>query len=166
MANAALITAGSRILASIIQSVAPLAAIKGADESVTSSTVLQNDNELFVPLAANAAYLFRCYLDYEAENANNAFQWAWSGPAGYSLRYTASYLAGGTLLGARTITGSTTKTSDGLGAGALMAADMTDGTIVTGATAGNLQLQWSQAISNAVPAIVHAQSLLALWRIS
>ena len=60
-----LFTAGSRILAATLDQIAPLSAVKTSDESVTSSTALQNDNQLYVPLAANAYYAFECYLDDE-----------------------------------------------------------------------------------------------------
>ena len=41
---------------------------------------------------------------------------------------------------------------------------LVSGTVITGATAGNLQLQWAQNTSNATAASVLAGSALTAWR--
>jgi hypothetical protein len=166
MANAALIVAGSRIVASEIQSVAPLAVIKGADEDVTSSVALQNDNELFVEVDANATYLFDCYLDYEgASGSPFGIQWQWTTPSGATLRYQGTYnnTGGSPILASHK--GSDNLSAGAGGAGTLEGISM-NGSLIMSSTAGTLQLQWAQASSSSTPTIVHAQSYLALWRVT
>ena len=170
MANASLIVAGSRITAALLQSVAPLAVIKGADETVTNSTALQNDNELFVTCAANATYVFDCYLDFEgAAVTTGDIQWQWSTPSGATLRYQPIYAVVGSGLAisaGTTVTGATTVSAGTNGSGSLRGASM-NGTLVMGSTAGNLQLKWAQnTANNSTGTTVHAQSYLALWRVT
>lgn len=165
-----LIQAGSRITAALLASIAPLAVIKGADESVSNSTTLQFDDSLFVPIVANASYLFECYLDYEgAAVTAGDLQWRWSVPTGAFLRYQPIYAnntSGRPLSAGTTVLGSTTITAGTNGSGNLCGASM-NGTLVVGATAGNLSLEWAQATLNAsTPTIVHAQSSMTLWRVS
>lgn len=168
MANAGLIVAGSRIVASVMASIAPLAVIKGADQSVTSSTVMVNDSALVLPVVANAAYLFDCYLDYEGgASGSSDLQWVWAVPGGgAAMRYqpVGTTTSGGALTG-QTLAGGDTQAVSSNGAGVLRGVSM-NGTLVTGSAAGTLQLRWAQNTSSATPTIVHAQSYMALWRIS
>jgi Hemagglutinin repeat len=165
--SAGLVQAGSRITAGLFASVAPLAVIKGADETVTSSTTLQNDDALFLPVIANATYLFKCYLNFEGGTGGSSdIKWQWGVPASATLRYDGVYqrsdgtnIVGSTFIGTQTVAGRTQ------GAATLCGAIM-DGTLVMAGTAGNIQLQWAQNTSSGTGTIVHAQSYLALWRIS
>jgi hypothetical protein len=159
------ITAGARITAAILQGIAPLAVIKGADESVTSSATLQDDDALFLSVAANTTWLFRCYLDFEGANGAGFLKWGWSVPSGATLRYAANFVGTGGGLTLTTHAGVDTPAADTTGAGNLQALTM-DGTLVVGSNAGTVQLQWAQNASNATATIVHAQSYLALWQIS
>lgn len=160
-----LFVAGQRLTAAQLNSIAPAGTIKGADESLASSATLQNDNELFVACVANATYLFRCFLDYEAA-ATIGLKWTWSVPSG-TLRYAATYLANTTgtppVVGALEL-GSGTVGAGGNGTGNLMSVLM-EGTLVT-SSAMTLTLQWAQNTSSATATIVHAQSSLAVWRMS
>lgn len=158
------IKAGSRIVAGDVQGVAPLAVIKGADQSLASSTTLQNDNALFVPVVANASYLMICMLDYEgAAIGTGDIKWVWTGPAGFTLRYTGLYLPTSGTVHTGAIAGATTVVAATTGTGNLAGATMV-GSIFTGNAAGTLQLQWAQNSPSATATIVHAQSLLSLWR--
>lgn len=168
MAVSSLITAGTRITAALIQSVAPLAVIKPSDETLNNSSTMQNDNDLVLPVIANASYLFSCYLDYEGQDGTMNAKWQWTVPASANLRYTAAYTnTSGTWTGGVTSNGSTVISARTSGAGTLYGASMT-GSLVTAGSAGNLQLQWAQntTTNNAPGVTVHAQSYLALWRIS
>lgn len=163
------VLAGGRILAGVIASVAPLCVIKGADESLTSSVTMQNDDALFLPVVANAAYMFDTYLLYEAASAINTggIAWQWAVPASATLRYQGVYTRGtdgGNITGS-SFTGATVVKGIGQGAGGLCGASMT-GSLITSGTAGTIQLQWAQGFSNATATIVHAQSFLTLWRVS
>ena len=157
-----LFTAGSRILAATLDQIAPLSAVKTSDESVTSSTALQNDNQLYVPLAANAYYAFECYLDYEGGTLGSSdIQWGWSFPAGLTMRYQ---VVGGNITGATTYIGTSVVVGSTNGAGTLRAQVM-KGSVFVGSTAGTLQLQWAQNTSSGTATIVHAQSYIAMWLI-
>jgi hypothetical protein len=159
------IYAGGRILAADVRGVAPLAVIKGSDQSVTSNAVLQNDTALFLSVLANASYLFWCYLDFEGASGAG-IQWQWAVPSGASLRYMPSYAnISGTVTVGTTAADSTNLSSNGGGAAVLKGITMT-GSLLTGSTAGTLQLEWAQGSSSSTPTIVHAQSFLALWQIS
>lgn len=167
MSSSSLIVAGSRILAAQIAGIAPLAVIKPTDEPVTSSTTLQNDNDLIVSVAANSTWLFLCMLDYEGGTQGASdIKWLWSIPAGASLRYHGIHdTTGGASVAGTTYTGATTVTSGSNGAGVLKAATMI-GSLNVSSSAGSVQLTWAQNSSSGTPTIVHAQSLLALWRIT
>ena len=150
--------------ASISAITVPQFALKTADQSVTSNTTLQNDTALVLPVAANAKYRFESYLDYEASGAG-ALKWQWSVPSGGTLRYAKIGINTGLTAEVVTLTGSAIWTAGGGGAGSLQGIHMA-GTLIMGSSAGNLQLLWAQNASSTTPTIVHAQSLLALWRIS
>jgi hypothetical protein len=161
--------AGQKITAAALSSfAAPLAVIKPSDQSVTSSTTLVNDNALFLPVAASATYLFQFYLDWEGlGGSGNGIQGEWAVPAGATLRYQATRIdATNNVIVNLTFKEATSNwISEGGGAGVLQAVSGL-GTLVTGVTTGNLQLKWTQAASSATPTIVHAQSFVALWRIT
>jgi len=145
--------------------------IKTADETVTSSTTLQNDNQLLLPYQPNATYIFRCWVDYEGANVGTGdLKWNWSGlTSGTNLRYTANYMSlTGTFsptIGAAVNLGSSTLAAGTNGSGNPVGFEMV-GSLSTGSTGGTLQLQWAQNTSNATGTIVHAQSFLRLERTS
>src|SRR5690348_15724965 len=87
------INAGGRILASAMRGIAPLAVIKGADESVTSSTTLQNDDALLVTLTANATYVFSLFLNYQGGTQGSSdIKVAWTFPTGTTMRYCRDFV--------------------------------------------------------------------------
>jgi hypothetical protein len=162
-----LIAAGGRITADEIQQVAPLAVIKGSDETVTSSTTLQNDNELFASLDANATYIFILYLAFEGNTQGSGdLKTGWTLPSGATMRFGAPHInsTGSTVLDT-TYTESSFPTSRTNTSTVLLGMTET-GTVTVGNTAGTMQLQWAQNTSNGTGTIVHAGSMLALWRIS
>lgn len=161
------ILAGQRITASVLTSMLPLTVVKAADQSVTSSTTLVNDTALVLPVAANATYLFDCYLDYEGgPQGSSDLKWTWVIVAGAFLRYAAPHITtAGAASAGSTYSGATTVTAGSGGAGTLMGVEM-HGTLVVDVTAGTIQLQWAQNTSNGTATIVHAQSSLSLTRTS
>lgn len=168
MTNSNLIVAGSRILASVIQDVAPLAVVKLANQSVTSSTTLVNDNDFALPMVANAVYIFRAYFNYEGATATNAgMKFGWTFPSGLTMAFGLARLEvdDATTDVSRSWSQSAVPTIGSNGAGDVRAATLS-GTIIVSSTAGTLQLQWAQNASNAVATIMHAHSYLAAWRVS
>lgn len=161
------VNAGSRITASMLRGVAPLAVVKGADESVTSSTTLQNDDALFLSVAANATYLFECYLNYEGGTLGSSdLKLVWSAPSGATMRFTFAHVdtSGNNVCSVTSAAGSTLTTGTN-GAASLRGATM-KGTLAVGATAGTLQLTWAQNTSSGTATIIHALSHLALWQVA
>jgi len=160
--------AGQKLTAAALDSfAAPLAVIKPSDQSVTSSTTLVNDTALVVPVVASATYLFDCFLDYEGGTLGAAdLKISWSVPAGATLRYDQLYrnTSGNPVTWGEGTNGAGNTMGTG-GAGTRFAAIM-KGSLVMSSTAGSLQLQWAQSTSSATATIVHAQSFLALWRIT
>lgn len=144
----------------------PIAAIKTADQSVTSnSTTFVSDTELLVPVVATGTYQFECYLNYEGANAAGQLKWKWAVPTGTTVRYQSIFQGtGGSAVVQLTNIAGDTPNANTLGPGTLMAASMT-GTVIIGSTAGNMQLQWCQVSSNATSTIVHPQSCIILRRI-
>lgn len=168
MTAAGSVFAGMSATAAMIAGIAPLAAYKPGDESVTSSTTLQNDDSLSISLAANATYFFVCNLDYEgAALSTGDLQWKWSLPSGATMRYHRLGIDA-TSSGNPTngfLSTETANPSGGTGgAGALKGVTMI-GSVSVGGTHGNMQLQWAQLHSNVTPTIVHAGSVLVAWQI-
>lgn len=145
----------------------PKVAIKTVNESVTSSTTLQNDDELFLSLAANATYLIIAYIRFDGSTTGD-FKWQWTMPASGTARF-------GDLHQRVPETDSTAGVTDLLqtdigaigcnGAGATLPLFQI-GNATTAGTAGNLQLTWAQNTSNATATRVLTSSLLIAFRIS
>ena len=161
-----LFTAGTRITAALLNSIAPLSVIKPSDQSVTSSTTLVNDSALFLPVVASATYLFDAYLDFEgAAIGTGDLKIEWTVPAGAALRFDLHGLNTASSSFSSTFTDGVTTALGTTGAASLRGALM-KGSLVMAATAGNLQLKWAQNTSSATATIVHAQSYVALWRVT
>lgn len=161
------IRAGGRLTAAQVQGVAPYAVIKGADESVTSSTSLQDDDALFLALPANSQWLFKAFILYEGGTLGSSdLKCYWSMVSGASLDYHAQYLStGGTAQIGVGHTGPDVLSAGTAGAGTRRAISI-QGTLLVGSEAGNVQFVWAQNTSSATPTIVHAQSSLELWAIT
>lgn len=157
------IQAGARITAAMLQAVAPVAAEKGAVQSV-GNTTLVNDDALFIPLLANAVYRFDCFLLYEGGTQGSSdLKWAWTGPSGFTINYSVNGVttAGVATAGyVRGVTGAVVGTN---GASNELGVLMT-GTITTSSTHGTLQLQWAQNTSNATDTSVLPASNLTAWQ--
>lgn len=159
------VNAGSSATAAFIDSAIPITIVKPTDESVTSSSTLQPDNDLFGPLVANATYIFDCYLNYEGGTINASdLKWQWSVPSGAVMKYSAIYeQPSTTLIIQLTNAGSATISAASNGAANLRAATMS-GSIAMSTTPGNLQFTWAQVTPSATATIVHAGSYLRIQR--
>lgn len=170
--------AGEDITADKLNSGFPVYARKTADESVTSSTAVQNDDELFFSVAANAVYAVTGWIKY-------------SGPGDLQIDWTTPTDALGEWVGfgngttVYTGTGGNAVTTDtSSSAGYMIRTETNDvaqsrtfggistntyavaiyGTLRTGATAGTYQFQWAQGTSNATATTVYTDSWLCLQR--
>jgi hypothetical protein len=144
----------------------PVEAVRTSTQSVTSSTVLVNDTQLLVPVAANASYHFLTYLFYEGGTQGSSdIKVGYAVPAGTTMRYHRIYAnTSGLAVNISTLTETDVQGAGTQGAG--IACGLTHhGTIVTSATTGNVQLQWAQSTSSATATQVLAQSAILLTRI-
>jgi hypothetical protein len=125
---------------------------KATDESVTSSTTLQNDDDLFVELGAGETWQAR-FAIWATHAAGDGCKVAVTVPSGATLRL----IARETDSGGQVVNMTTTS-----GAAISLATENVDATsqfvdlevvVVNGATAGNLQLQWAQRTSSATATV-------------
>lgn len=144
-------------------------AIKTVDESLTSSTTMQDDDQLFLPVEANTDYWIESHILFRSETtadlniqpsypSGTTFAWSNGAPATND--------AGGNSYGqvwfqALTSTGTSTAlvTIGGLSIG-MAAALPLKGLLRVGANAGTFKFRWSQSVSNSNASTVHANSIL------
>jgi len=142
---------------------------KTANQAVTDSTDYVDDNALTLPVVANAAYLLEGMLLYSGPSAGDIVI-RFTGPAGASLAWAhrgagvgcdasvyAVESASGILGGGKVI---------GCYAAATTQAATPKGILRTGATAGNLLLQFSQYVANVTATTLYADSYLTLRRVA
>jgi hypothetical protein len=141
----------------------PLVAVKGSDQSVTSSTTLVNDTALLLSLAANATYYFRLDLQIVA-NDTAQFKSQFTGPAGASM--AASMLGFNTGATFGMTTRSLAATVVFTGNAAAVVPFFWWGNVTTVGTAGSFQYQWAQNTSNGTACTVKAGSQLLAWRVT
>jgi len=147
----------------------PRAAVKPSLTSRASTIVPASDPDLQLPVDAGAAYSLKLILHYDgAAAADLLIQFA--APAATAMTMLQSGIIVAGAANTDDVTFAVTQSSpwaQGLGCfgagvanGAVLA-----GTVVTGANAGTLALQWSQGASSATPTILHAGCMLMLERI-
>lgn len=137
---------------------------KAADESVTSSTTLQDDDVLLIPMGANQTWLIEAVLVLSADDAGDI-----------KTTFTVPALATGRHMGF----GLSDAATGGIG-NALGNYSATFGTalnwsfsvvhlwavVVNGANAGNVTLQWAQRASHATPTTVLSSAFITGRRIA
>jgi hypothetical protein len=131
---------------------------KASDQTVTSSTVLANDSDLFFAVASNEVFTFQVFLATYSAASTGGLKASFTGPAGSTVVYggpNAIYLAGGSVTAGIWATG-------GVATDYLVDSNnrslLFTGTISNGATAGNLRFQWAQNTSTATGVTVKAGS--------
>ena len=134
---------------------------KTADESVSSSTALQDDNHLFFALAANEIWYVRfCLYVIDASNGTASFKAHFTGPASCVWSLNAIGLdQGGSTIRQHEFNNSADLQTDFLGRSAGQSYDI-HGFVVNSSTAGNFTLQWAQQVSNASAVTVKANSFV------
>jgi hypothetical protein len=159
---AAQVLAGARITASIIQGVAPLAAYKATTQSVTSSTTLVNDSNLFLSMAANSVYVVQADLLFGGGSAGN-IKYTFTVPSGASGGFgIIQYSTGGTFQAFTSSAWTNTNTAQ---ASSPAQPAWLSGLLITSTVPGSLQLQWAQNASNATATTMGAYSYLTAWQI-
>lgn len=143
-------------------------ALKTSTESVTSSTTLQNDDQLVLPMSANSKYLIEGFWLYDGATAGD-MKVAFTVPSGASLNWAAFGPTSGVSVSSYNAFASTT--SGGTlaiacnGTGSVMCMQP-KGYVATSSTSGNLQLQWAQVASSGTATRIFLGSWLKLTRVS
>lgn len=143
---------------------------KTANESVTSSTTLQNDDQLVLAVAANTTYVLDMMLIYSGAEAGD-LQLNWTVPTGATMDYRwdgpptsiTGTSDGDTRYGALNAPPGTS-TAIGATAGNLIAFGR--GLLVVGGTAGNVQLQWAQSSSSGTATTIKSNSYMRLTKVA
>lgn len=142
--------------------------LKTSTESVTSSTALQNDDQLFLAVAANAKYTIEALIIYDGAAAGD-FKAAFTIPSGATINWVAGGPQSGvgvTSYNANVATASAAALALACnGAGNSMGAQP-KGYLSVASTAGNLQFQWAQQASSATATRVFLGSWLKLTRVA
>jgi hypothetical protein len=146
-----------------------IVAYKTATETVTSSTTLQNDDQLFLPVAVNARYIFDSALFYTgAASPAGDLKLSFSGPAGATMKWANRGVNSSGLsqynVVVETLAAGSPRAVGTNGATEMAAFPM--GTVTTSSTSGNLQLQWAQNASSATGTALLAGSVIRLVRIA
>jgi hypothetical protein len=133
---------------------------KATDESVASSTALQNDDELAVPLGLGEVWIFEAWIGVFSSSATGDFKLSFTVPAGATIRWS-GLGAGNTGTDHEVITSSgATDVYQITGSGGITDSIVIHGTVVNGLTAGNLQMQWAQNTSTSAAVVVQTGSYL------
>jgi hypothetical protein len=137
---------------------------KTADETVTSSTALQNDNELNFAIGAGETWFFDAWLIVSCPSATPDIKVAFTTPTGASLHW--SGIADGNV-GTDHEMISTSGGSDNFAitGGATKDSLRLHGVVQNGATPGTVRLQWAQAASNANAVMVETFSYLRIRKL-
>lgn len=161
--------AGSKITSSNLNLGEPVWSYKTTDQSLTSNTTMQNDNDLFLTLAANGTYFFDAYIVYAQNvvNGSGDIKSQWTVPPGANLYVTSFGTSGASSLTTYDVTAMPAQTARVWPAnlGTAMAAEPR-GYVQTGVASGALQFQWAQNTSSATALFVKAGSWLRMWRVA
>lgn len=139
---------------------------KASAEIVNGSATVQNDNELFLALAANEVWEFTLFLWYDSGTTPD-IKATFTVPSGATLEWTHQGVdaAGSAQTENATFAATTERNFFGNGVGSTRFIRIT-GIVVNGATPGNLQFQWAQNTSNGSNTTVHANSTLKAYKLA
>jgi hypothetical protein len=135
---------------------------KTADQSVTSSTTLVDATTMTLPVGASEVWQFEFDVIYSAGNTGD-IKFAFTFPAAGRIDATVVWVDdGGSTVLPRNWSGTTTPTSSvnlsGFGGAGTRPFLPIQGIFTNSVTAGNLQLQFAQVVSDATSAVVYANS--------
>lgn len=141
---------------------------KTADESVTSSTTLQDDDHLTFAIAANEEWVANFYLDAGAGLSSTGIKLAITGPSGVTLNIMLKMIAGDATVAYRqtTTSGNAMQLNTALLAGTSLALIQIDVWALNNTTAGNITLQWAQDTSSGTATTLRKGSFMVPHRIA
>jgi hypothetical protein len=145
----------------------PIMVVKNYDETVTSSTTLQNDDELFIKLPSNTLFEVQLVLVYSSTSATPDIKVAWSASGDYTVfndgRVFLNYYAG-----ASTIQMNNYALTSNASAGTAVTGEYPHFErilIKTGDGGCTLQLQWAQNTSNGTATQVDKGSYIIAYKL-
>jgi len=136
-------------------------AMKAADQTVTSSEVLINDDDLFIALNANKTYYYRMFLALLCASSTPDLKDQMVAPAGATGNFNESQGTSNSQL----IDLAIVQFQGHTGSPTAERSQSFEGYIFTAGTAGNLQLTWAQNTSNANGMTLKQGSTLLVWEI-
>lgn len=132
---------------------------KSADQSVTNSSTLVDDDELSFSIGANETYIVNVWLYTYAANNTPHIQYGFSAPSGATTTWSPSSVygasSGASLATAVTGTGTLTGYVDQFDRASVMT-----GTIKNSSTAGTVKVRWAQQVASATSTTVKAGSYI------
>lgn len=126
---------------------------KVSDETIDTSTTLQNDDELFFPVDANKVYAVTGVIRFTTGTTPN-IKFTWAAPAGATWVFRSQ---GNGASGTWESSGSATKTPNGAATHLIF---VFWGHVVVAGNAGVVQLQWAQNTSDGGDTTVNAGSYI------
>lgn len=147
---------------------------KTAAETVTSSTALQDDDHLLIPIAANETWAFEMVLFYGSAGSAGDFKIAFTVPASA----TGAWGATGPVIGLTSVDtasmwsrsyasfGDSNTISFGTAPGTFDLTAIVKGLCVNSSTAGNITLRWAQNTSDGSGCTIRVNSYALAHRLS
>lgn len=141
-------------------------AVKTADETVTASTTLQDDDHLVLSVVANGWYEVSLFIDTEGDPAGDLTM-GWTIPAGAALSWTEAGVSAGNTnnIGSVKLGRNDGATSSGVGIIAAGSVVLPRGVLRVSSTAGNIQFRWAQTAA-AGTTTIKTGSMLKLTRVA
>lgn len=141
---------------------------KTGTEAVTSSTTLQNDDNLVCSVVASGVYICNWGLRMDGA-ALGDFKYAFTGPSGATMTWASAGLATSDVANVAMTTTDVAAIGTTVSHGTLAAGTTTRvfgaGLLIVSSTAGSLQLQWAQGTSSVTATNLFAGSWLKLERV-
>lgn len=156
------ILAGDEPTASQLNDAYPLFVRKTADETLSSTATVQNDDELLMAVPASTTYHFKLWLIINSGTTPD-FKFGWSVPAGTTMSWSVQEGAPATLAAALQgpFTAASVPPINGVAADQIVIAE---GLVIVSTTPGTMRLQWAQNTSTASNTSVKTNSWLRLWK--
>lgn len=143
---------------------------KASNETVTSSTTLQNDDVFAFTVVANAAYAMEGYIPYTAlaGSSSGGIQSDFTMPAGGSMFWTnfGTPANDGNLTQYNLVAQGSGAARNSAGNAGTVMSMQPKGIFVVGGTAGTVQFRFAQSVSSATSTVVLGGSWMKLTRIS
>ena len=142
---------------------APTIAVKAADESVSSSTTLQVDDDLKFTVAADETWVFQLVIFGSSANGAGDLKYGFSIPSGTTGRFTNSGRpTNEDMVNTRDLDGDTNVGN--LASGADHQVIYISGVAFVSSTAGTINWQWAQSVSDSTATVVKKGSHLVAWK--